>query len=52
MVWSRGQKNEQQNNDLTPKKNNNNTVAGYQGPVKIELLKGAGLLLTICPMEE
>ena len=31
--WSRGQKNEQQNNAPDPK-----------GPVKIELLKGAGLL--------
>ena len=28
------------------------TVAGYQGPVKIEVLKGAGLLLKIYPMEE
>ena len=25
----------------------NNAAAGYQGPVKIELLKGAGLLLRI-----
>ena len=25
----------------------NNAAAGYQGPVKIELLKGAGLLLSI-----
>ena len=36
---SRGQKNEQQNNVPTPK---NNAAAGYQGPVKIELSKGAG----------
>ena len=40
-VWSTGQKNEQQNNAPNPK---NNADAGYQGPVKIMLLKGAGLL--------
>ena len=39
--WSRGQKNEQQNNVSSPE---NNAAAGYQGPVKIELLKDAGLL--------
>ena len=39
--WSRGQTNEQQNNAPNPK---NNAAAGYQGPVKIELLKGACLL--------
>ena len=39
--WSRGQKNEQQNNVSSPK---NNATAGYKGPVKIELLKEAGLL--------
>ena len=32
---------EQQNNAPSPK--TNNAVAGYQGPVKIELLKDAGL---------
>ena len=32
--WSRGQKNEQRNN----------VAAGWQGPVKIQLFKGAGLL--------
>ena len=32
--WSRGQRNEQQNNDPTPKKHR---TAGYQGPVKTEL---------------
>ena len=37
----RGQKNEQQNNAPNPK---NNAAAGYQGPVKIELLRDAGLL--------
>ena len=37
--WSRGQKNEQQNNAPSPKKNN--AASGYKGPVKIELLKGA-----------
>ena len=26
----------------------NNEVAGYRGPVKIELLKGAGLLIKCC----
>ena len=40
--WSRGQKNEQHNNAPALKKNN--AAAGYQSPVKIELLKGAGLL--------
>ena len=39
--WSRKQKKEKQNHDPNPK---NNSAAGYQGPVKIELLKGAGLL--------
>ena len=39
--WSRGQKNEQQNKFSSPK---NNAAAGYQGPVKIELSKIAGLL--------
>ena len=40
--WSRGQKNKQQNNAPSPK---NNAAAGnYQGPLKIELLKGEGLL--------
>ena len=42
--WSREQKNEQQNNAPNPKKNN--AAAGYKGPVKIELLKGADLLPT------
>ena len=32
-----------QNNAPNPK---NNAAVGYQGPVKIELLKGAGLLKT------
>ena len=40
--WSRGQKNEQQNNAPSPK---NNIAAGYKDPVKIKLLKGAGLLV-------
>ena len=40
--WSREQKNEQQHNAPSPKKP---CTAGYQGPVKIEILKGAGLLL-------
>ena len=40
--WSRGQKNEQRNNVPRPK---NNAAAGYKDPVKIELLKGSGLLL-------
>ena len=35
---------EQQNNVSSPK---TNAAAGYQGPVKIELLKGAGLLNTV-----
>ena len=39
---SRGKKKEQQNNVPSPKKS---AAAGYNGPVKIELLKGAGLLL-------
>ena len=46
--WSRGQKNEQQNNinAPTPKKKIN-TAAGYikKGPMKMELLKGVGLLV-------
>ena len=33
--------NEQLNNAPNPK---NNAASGYQGPVKIELLKGTGLL--------
>ena len=41
--WSRGQKNEQQNNTPNPKKNN--ATAGYQGPVITEFLKGSGLLV-------
>ena len=40
--WSRGQQNEQLNNAPRPK---NNSAAGYKGPVKLELLKCAGLLL-------
>ena len=44
--WSRGQKNEQQNNVPNPKKKN--TAAGYQGPVKIEFLEGASLLHKDC----
>ena len=40
MVGRRGQKNEQQNNFANPE---NNAAAGYKGPAKIELLKGAGL---------
>ena len=39
-LW-REQKNEQENNAPNPK---NNAAAGYQGPVKIEILKSAGLL--------
>ena len=39
-AWLKGQKNEQQNNAPNPK---NNAAAGYQGLVKIKLLKGAGL---------
>ena len=38
--WLRGQSNEQ-NNAPNPKLS---AAAGYLGPVKIELLKGAGLL--------
>ena len=38
--WLSEQKSEQQNNAPNPK---NNAAAGYQGPVKIKLLKGAGL---------
>ena len=45
--WSRGQKNEQQNNASSPK---NNAAAGYQGPVKIELLKGTGPLYHLDPV--
>ena len=49
--WSRGQKSEQQNNAPSPK---NNAAGGYQGPVKIQLLKGAGLLklclLSVLPL--
>ena len=40
--WSREQENEQQNN--APGPNWNNAAAGYQSPVKIELLKGTGPL--------
>ena len=40
--WSREQNDEQQKNVPSPKKNN--AAAGYKGPVKIELLKGTGLL--------
>ena len=41
--WSsREQKDEQQNNSHNRLKNN--AVAGYQGPGKIEILEGAGLL--------
>ena len=39
--WSREQKNEQQNNIQTVK---NIAAASYKNPVKIGLLKGAGLL--------
>ena len=45
--WLRGQKNEQQNNVPNPKKQKNkknNAAAGCHCPLKIELLKGAGLL--------
>ena len=42
MVGQEDQKNEQQNN--VPNLKKNNAAAGYQGPVKIELLKGAGPL--------
>ena len=44
VVWSRGQKNEQQNNAPSLK---NNAAAGYKGPVKIDVLKGAGLLIFV-----
>ena len=49
--WSRRQKNEQRNNVPSPKKNN--AAAGYQGPVKIELYQGVGLLnvQAIVPLE-
>ena len=40
--WSREHKNEQQNN--VPSRKKINGAAGYQGPVKIELLKGVDLL--------
>ena len=40
--WLRGQKNKQQNNVPNSK---NIAAAGYQGPVKIELLKDVGLVV-------
>ena len=39
-----GQKHKRTNNRTMFLALKNNTAAGYQGPMKIELLKGAGLL--------
>ena len=38
---------EQEQQKCAPCNPKNNAAAGYQGPVKIKLLKGAGLLLKI-----
>ena len=44
MSYMVGQKNERTNNRTMIPTLENNAASGYQGPVKIELLKGAGLL--------
>ena len=48
--WWRGQKNEQQNNVPNPKKPC--IAAGYKGPVKIELFKGAALKLWVSSIQD
>ena len=52
-VWSRGRKNEQQNNAPNLKKQTNNAAARYQGQVrKTEFSKGAGLLISTRQTDE